>query len=859
MKNLDTVANELFNKIRGRYPSITVGDSDATITNTPKDARFFEFDFAKDKKVSISLDDSDLVIMYSQDLFDSDQESIKSNWFEFLKELRQFAKKRMLNFDTRDITKSNLDKRDYEYLSTEKQMSESKLYGTSRTSFQDIGSAKMIVKHTGPINHEQPAGRTRDIAGIYIESENGERFKYPMKHLNGARAMARHVAEGGNPYDDFGKHIIGLSEELSKLRKFKTYMNRSSVMAESLAGYLDVVNERIEAVKKTAHALQSASHYKEAFENFETTVLEEVPEDVSNSWIDELTIKQFNEELKGVFPYIYKLVSEANKVKDLGPEDLLGEGDAEDEYRSVRMKRSSDMDAHSADMEKHLPLIFKMKAELVDKGMEPEDAQDHAVNHYGFDPDDVDEYIARKDKEKYGYEDVTIERVSPEDPKAQALIRMLKDPNIDKQQAIQINSRYQKLTGNSIPGFDKNKFTDESMGDDTYGFEKLADEIVDGAEFNREPLAYEGNEFAQKVRELKAKGAKPGTKFKTSDGEEHTLESAIEDAGMDILEFWTEDELEESGIMYHAGVKKYGKDGMKKIQSAAGKGASAEEIGKIKDQHNKKKTDEDERTDELAPLAIPAIAMIGRMAVGAIAKGLAKKGAKEAVKGMAKQAAKGAAKVTKQAAKTAAKNPGKVAVGAGGVYAVDKLNDFKDFIVDSVESIMEYLPDIPGAAAIARMAAKYALPASVAVIVAYGGYKLIDKALDKSEEKPQEDEKDVTIDVSPKGKHDEIKQKNEIPLEEFIKSMYDYTQNAFPKGETAVLTAVEKDYGEEHVGEAQQIIAELLRGQDEEMARIQHLAGLRQPKLQKKSKKTLDFINNIMYNVNYCACSGTKL
>lgn len=45
----------------------------------------------------------------------------------------------------------------------------------------------------------------------------------------------------------------------------------------------------------------------------------------------------------------------------------------------------------------------------------------------------------------------------------------------------------------------------------------------------------------------------------------------------------------ESGIMYKAGVKKYGEKGMKAIQSAAGKGASAEEIGKIKDQHNKKK------------------------------------------------------------------------------------------------------------------------------------------------------------------------------------------------------------------------------------------------------------------------------
>ena len=170
MKNLDYIADELFNKIRGRYPNVTVGDNDATITNMPKEGRFFEFDFATDKKVSVSLDEKGIAVMYSNKLFDSEDASLKSNWFAFLKELRQFAKKRMLNFDTRDITKNSLDKRDYEYLSTEKQMSESKLYGTSRTSFQDIGSAKMIVKHTQPINHEQPAGRTRDISGIYIES-----------------------------------------------------------------------------------------------------------------------------------------------------------------------------------------------------------------------------------------------------------------------------------------------------------------------------------------------------------------------------------------------------------------------------------------------------------------------------------------------------------------------------------------------------------------------------------------------------------------------------------------------------------------------------------------------------------------
>ena len=52
---------------------------------------------------------------------------------------------------------------------------------------------------------------------------------------------------------------------------------------------------------------------------------------------------------------------------------------------------------------------------------------------------------------------------------------------------------------------------------------------------------------------------------------------------------------DESGIMYMAGVKKYGKDGMRKIQSAAGKGASHQEIGKIKDKYVKDDADIDQQ------------------------------------------------------------------------------------------------------------------------------------------------------------------------------------------------------------------------------------------------------------------------
>jgi hypothetical protein len=48
----------------------------------------------------------------------------------------------------------------------------------------------------------------------------------------------------------------------------------------------------------------------------------------------------------------------------------------------------------------------------------------------------------------------------------------------------------------------------------------------------------------------------------------------------------------ESGILYKAGVKKYGKEGMKKIQQAAGKRKSHAEIGKIKDKYEKDKKEE---------------------------------------------------------------------------------------------------------------------------------------------------------------------------------------------------------------------------------------------------------------------------
>ena len=329
MKDLSTISSDLFNKVRSRFSDIKIGDEEGAVTTDPSLARFFDLNYSVNGedlgRVNIKIDDESLTVIYNEAMNDGQPEDVRNKWFAFLKELRQFARKNLLTFDTRDIAKSNLEKRDYAYLAQsigESKMSESKLFGTSKTSYQDMGEAKIIVKHSQPVNYALPAGRTQHIEAIYIESANGERYRYPARHLNGARAMATHVANGGNPYDAIGGYITGLSEEMSKLRQFKNYTQRAGVMAEALGDLPSKVAERLEAVKEEVARLQKQSYYESFRESFQPSESQEVPEEMANAWVDALTIKTFNEELKSVFPYIYKLVGEKT---ELGYEDLVKE------------------------------------------------------------------------------------------------------------------------------------------------------------------------------------------------------------------------------------------------------------------------------------------------------------------------------------------------------------------------------------------------------------------------------------------------------------------------------------------------------------------------------------------------------
>jgi len=100
--------------------------------------------------------------------------------------------------------------------------------------------------------------------------------------------------------------------------------------------------------------------------------------------------------------------------------------------------------------------------------------------------------------------------------------------------------------------------------------------------------------------------------------------------------------------------------------------------------------------------------------------------------------------------------------------------------------------------------------------------------------------KDIAIKKA-MGKDDEEDVKEQkTPLGEFILSYYDRETGLFPKGETAVLTMVEKDYGEEFIEPAKAFIEQVQALFDEyqmhtqpqqldteEFDRMKELAGLR--------------------------------
>jgi hypothetical protein len=348
----NNIATDLFYKIRSRFSGLKLGAETGEITINPEDARFFDFDYMEGEQpighVSISLaEPNSIKVYFSHGITEAMDDGQKDNWYGFLKELRQFAKRRLLSFDTRDIAKDNLDKRDYQFLSQNAQpkqtepnmiqkpvgesiMSESTMYGSKTMSYQKLMDTRLIIKHSQAVMDDtQPGARTRHIGALFVENQDGERFKYPFIHLAGARAMQRHVANGGVPYDDMGKSIIGMSEEIAQLKSFGNYVVRNDLMNSETNSVVERSSAYLNSLREQIKALSKQSHYEAYKESFQAQGPMEVPQEVVEDFTEKFTVRNFKEDIKSVFPVLYRLMKEENTI---GYDDIVAMTQSEEAY-----------------------------------------------------------------------------------------------------------------------------------------------------------------------------------------------------------------------------------------------------------------------------------------------------------------------------------------------------------------------------------------------------------------------------------------------------------------------------------------------------------------------------------------------
>jgi hypothetical protein len=334
MKPIQIISQDLFDKVRSRFSNLEMGDETGAVTIDPAEARFFDFDFVREGvdlgRVSISINDlGSLKVYYSQGITEGQDIIGKKLWYMFLKEMRYFAMRRLLRFDTRDITKTNLDKNDFQHLAATQGPKEENMpniaegrwngRSSSKTSRAVKGRTEVIIRHNKPVEEKFPGARSqrKNIKAIFIQNRDGERFKYPFIHPAGAFAMAQHVDHGGAPHDPAGKAIISMSEEIAQLAEFQKTI-RGATLHDDALGITERAVGRLQELKAQIEILSKRPHYESWISEFTATeddgLQAELDAVTMEDYKAKFTQKNYQEELSQYFPLLHRIMSEANKV-----------------------------------------------------------------------------------------------------------------------------------------------------------------------------------------------------------------------------------------------------------------------------------------------------------------------------------------------------------------------------------------------------------------------------------------------------------------------------------------------------------------------------------------------------------------
>jgi hypothetical protein len=367
-REIESISAALFDKIRTRFNDVNLGDERAKATTDPEKARYFNFDYSDQSgndygNITMSLiDENSLKIYFDKDIKSEMDDEQRDKWFEFLKNIRKFAKRNMLNFDVRDITKSNLDLKDIQQQTksdgvddiNDVKVTESRLWGTTRSSYQECGPVRIIVRHSDNVDETKRGARSRHIESVFLETELGERRLLPHKNLTYARAMAQHCSQGGALEDEIGESITGMCEEMANMSHFCRQARRREFEDRETSDMAQAAVRRYGEIKHKLHSISGRRGYLDYVECYmpESDVEEEIDVDgLRERFVRKIYDDRFNEAL----PYVYRAYQRQQREM----ESTMGEEFENWADSMTEMNLDEDLGDHKQEIEQLDALMTK--------------------------------------------------------------------------------------------------------------------------------------------------------------------------------------------------------------------------------------------------------------------------------------------------------------------------------------------------------------------------------------------------------------------------------------------------------------------------------------------------------------------
>jgi len=310
------INQNLYNLLTTKNFELVTRDNKGKEAADPKEAELFSFDYKIDDTnygtiVITITPEGNLEVFYGDSLGRGMEKDHRSEWYDFLYQLRHFSRRNMLGFELK-----NMNKLKYA-MKTRSQVEESKYYGYKKTSYtKPTKEAKLKIVHSKPIDEEQGDKRYRNISSLYIENADGERFKLPFTKLFAGRAMARHVSEGGTPHDQFGQHICELVSDIGVLGNFVRASRGKEFTDTATTAMREAGVRHYADLKKKVKRMIGKRGYREQFDQFDPS-LDSVHEEITDQLRDMFTETLLDTRIEEAIPVLNKLEARNSVMKEL--------------------------------------------------------------------------------------------------------------------------------------------------------------------------------------------------------------------------------------------------------------------------------------------------------------------------------------------------------------------------------------------------------------------------------------------------------------------------------------------------------------------------------------------------------------